>query len=297
MHHSKKENYLIIGGDGFLGRALSQHLRAKGNRVIASSRRVAKTNPRYFDLRENNYKILNLELFDAVFICAGVTSILSCEANLNYSDDVNIRGTKKLIQKIRKKSIFVVYISSSCVFDGTKKLANENDIPRPTSRYGYQKAQIEKYLKKHQAFFCAIRFGKISNGKFPIFQKWENEIKEKTPATAFSDFRLSPVHLQQAVEILAKAAKVRLRGIINCTSTTQLSYRQALKIFAKENNLNLIKRPNLYAKNHPELTKVWRKNSLLNNSKIQKELEIKLPSAYQVIKKCSLEFKHEKNNL
>ena len=87
--------------------------------------------------------------FDCVIICAAITNIAECEENPNLCKKINLINTIRLIDNVIANDSFVIFLSSSAVFDGTQSFYKHTDETNPISEYGKCKNFVEEHIKKN----------------------------------------------------------------------------------------------------------------------------------------------------
>lgn len=146
--------HLVIGGDGFLGKALARRLRDGGETdVVWTTRRrdwtIAPQGSFFFDLLSSDPG--ELPPCDIVYLVAANTKIAECERDptaWRVNVDAPIAIAKRFMrERLFGKSIEIVYLSSDAVetCSGTA--------------YGRQKAAAEAYM--HAIDATIIRPGRI----------------------------------------------------------------------------------------------------------------------------------------
>ena len=70
---------------------------------------------------------------------SALTNVDLCETNKKLANAINIEGTRNVVDACRKVNSKIVYISTSNVFNGKKKIFLENDRPNPVNYYGFTK--------------------------------------------------------------------------------------------------------------------------------------------------------------
>jgi dTDP-4-dehydrorhamnose reductase len=85
---------------------------------------------------------------DAVIHCAAFTSVRGCEENKIQAIQVNVQGTKNIINEFYNSNPLgkFVYISTACVFDGHTGMYDENSIPYPENFYSLTKLLGEQIV-------------------------------------------------------------------------------------------------------------------------------------------------------
>ena len=152
----KPATALVTGGGGFLGRAVTEQLLARGDTVRVFSRGS------YPDLVNLGVQCIQGDLFDkeqTVAACAGCDIVFHVAAKAGvwgkYEDyhKPNVVGTENVLAGCRKHGVSrLVYTSSpSVVFDGRSMEGVDESIPYPRkfqSNYSATKAIAEKAALK-----------------------------------------------------------------------------------------------------------------------------------------------------
>lgn len=132
---------LIIGSEGFIGRALARHL---PDAQLCHRNKNPLAEGHYLDLLNPD----NPPDADIVYICAGVNGMVACSKNPQVSWRINVDGTIKLAEHYRKAH--VVWISSTTV-------------EWSSDAYGTQKRIAETVLRSMSHVAC-IRAGRVVQG-------------------------------------------------------------------------------------------------------------------------------------
>ena len=138
---------VIIGGSGFVGTRLIDLL-GKENCINIDKTFSLKHNEitRIFDIRNKNLETALPDNIDSVILLAAEHRDDVMPISLYY--DVNVEGTKNVLDAFEKKDINkVVFISSAAVYGLGKPKPDENYPLQPSSHYGKSKAIAEKLLK------------------------------------------------------------------------------------------------------------------------------------------------------
>ena len=161
-----KNNVLLLGGSGTLG-----------SKIIKS---------KFFpNLKYPKKKILNIlnkkqienylikKKINLVLHCAALARVKDCEFNKNKAKKINIIGTQNIvksilkIQKMKKKDIKLVFISSDAVYASVKGNYKETDKTNPYNFYGLTKLKGEKIVKKLKNYII-IRTRFFDKRKIPF---------------------------------------------------------------------------------------------------------------------------------
>ena len=138
---------LVTGGTGLLGHWIVKMLSERGFNVIATYHRK---NPRLnrmnvmwtkLDLEkpEEILEVVRRTKPEAIIHTAAYTDVDGCEANKEKAYKVNVLGTRGLAKLCLKLNLRFIYISTDYVFDGSKGMYFESDIPNPVNFYGLTK--------------------------------------------------------------------------------------------------------------------------------------------------------------
>jgi len=123
---------LITGGTGSLGIELQKVF---PENISPTHEELDITN------KEQVKKIFHQNKIDTVIHTAAITKIRKCEEDKQSTWNVNVEGTKNLIDEIihSKLNINFVYVSTACVFDGHSGMYTEKSIPYPENFYSLTK--------------------------------------------------------------------------------------------------------------------------------------------------------------
>ena len=123
---------LITGGTGSLGIELQKVF---PENISPSHKELDITN------NGQVKKIFLQNKIDTVIHTAAITKIRKCEEDKQSAWNVNVEGTKNLIDEIihSKLNINFIYVSTACVFDGHSGMYTEKSIPYPENFYSLTK--------------------------------------------------------------------------------------------------------------------------------------------------------------
>lgn len=154
---------LVLGGNGFIGSHVVDHLLAAGHKVRVFDRvperyrsplRQVEYRPGRFD---DTFQVAEaLQGVDAV--CHLISTTVPGTSNQDPVADVknNLVNTLYLLEQMRKKGLHrILYLSSGgTVYGNPEKSPISEDHPlNPISSYGIVKVAIEKYLNMYQQLY------------------------------------------------------------------------------------------------------------------------------------------------
>ena len=129
-----------------------------------------------------------------------VTSIEKCNLN-KESYTINVNSTLKLINKLTADGVFVVFLSSSQVFNGMIPNSSRENYCNPLSVYGKHKHIVEN-IKKDISNKCILRITKIINKSLPIFHDIYSKLNDSKKIEAFNNYFISPVTIDLTCNIM-----------------------------------------------------------------------------------------------
>ncbi len=209
-----KSNVLLLGGSGTLG-----------SKIIKS-----KLFP---NLKYPKKKILNIlnkkqienylikKKINLVLHCAALARVKDCEFNKNKAKKINIIGTLNIvksilkIQKMKKKDIKLVFISSDAVYASTKGNYKETDKTNPYNFYGLTKLKGEKIVKKLKNYII-IRTRFFDKRKIPFKYSAIN-------------IYTSSLEVNKLVKYISILIKKKFQGTINVGGPKISDYKQYKK--------------------------------------------------------------------
>ena len=130
--------YLITGYKGQLGYDIKRELLKRG----VSEEDILAIDKEEMDITDSREvsKIVNDFKPNVIFHCAAWTAVDKAEDMSDACYNVNVVGTKNIVDASLKVGATIIYMSTDYVFDGTKDgLYTEEDIVNPKSVYGRTK--------------------------------------------------------------------------------------------------------------------------------------------------------------
>lgn len=226
---------LIIGIDSTIGSFLCNELVAANWLVFGTTRRREYVNKQngiiYLDLSKTTSFSFEPEV-DVVFLCASMTSIKDCRNNPAQCELININAQIQLTEYFSRKRTFIVFLSTSAVFNGRKKSYEINDVTCPTTVYGTSKAIAESKISKISNNVAIVRLSKVLTPTYPLFIKWIEQLKSNIPVEPFYDLYLCPIFVGTVVSCLRQIAEKKPGGIMHLSGDEDISYEKAAEYLA-----------------------------------------------------------------
>ena len=269
------ESFLISGTNGFLGSHLAQFF-IENHTKIYGIHRGSSHNPKIEKVHDDILTIKNIPIdVSTILHFAALTDIGICEKNPDSCFEVNVNGTKNLLELARKNDSRFIFASSSHVYGKPKSLPiDENSILNPLSIHAQSKVQAEtlceEYAKLYGMKITIIRTFSIYGPKSPsysIISRIVNQIlknqkiilgntQTKRDFLYISDFL-------SAIDIIIK------RNLIGC-SKFNIGYGQSYSIQELSEKLLEISKKNLIVESDPNLIRNNDVEELVcDNSKIK----------------------------
>ena len=217
-----KFKILLIGGSGNLGSTILKSRLFKN--LQAPSKKKLNL------LNKSQIKKYLKKNFNVVINCSGFPRIRKCEKNKLKSYKLNVLTTKNLVKyikienKILKKKIKLVQISSdavyTCLFGNYKESSKYN----PKNYYGYCKVKSEKIVRKLSDYLIIrTRFFNKNNFKY-------ND--------AAVDIYSSMIEVKQLARIIFFLIKKEVSGIINVGKKRESDFKNIRKFIKKIKKTN-----------------------------------------------------------
>ncbi|MDQ0255375.1 dTDP-4-dehydrorhamnose reductase [Evansella vedderi] len=96
---------------------------------------------------------------------AAMTDVDRGENEFQRMIEINLHGTKNILDGARTFSSSIMYVSSDFVFDGKKKVPYDSaDRPTPINQYGYTKWLGEEYVRRYPGLWWIVRTSSLFGG-------------------------------------------------------------------------------------------------------------------------------------
>lgn len=220
---------LLIGGGGLLGRELLK----LDETIIAPTKSVLNIQ----NIRDIDASI-SIHKPNIIINAAAETNDREISVNPQEAILTNIIGSALIALWCHENNIRLVYISTDYVYKGDAGGYNEESELSPVNPYAWTKLggecsanQLENHLIIRTSFGAS---------KFPYMEAFNNKFTSKD-------------YVDVIAPMILKAAKSKLKGVINIGTPRKSFYNYAL-----ERNPNIIKKETPYSDHSFDLTK-WNK--------------------------------------
>jgi|TARA_B100000315_G_C14450851_1_gene529027 dTDP-4-dehydrorhamnose reductase len=215
---------LIIGGDSTIGSALFREWKRFGIPTCASTRRkhlIEASRPLIDYSRPDELSLS--ESYSSATICAGTTKISECEQNPIQSHRCNVSAPVEIAKKLSSKGSYILYLSSSQVFDGSKPLRSPSEKVCPINEYGRQKVVAEREILR-LGNAAVLRITKILSSHSSLVQKWKHRLENGHSIFPYSNVVISPVSIEQVISQITNLISLESTGIWHLGGGRDVSY-------------------------------------------------------------------------
>ena len=243
---------LVTGGAGFIGKHLVKYLLDKGNTITIFdnfSNSEEKSLEYYIksgvkivngDIRKFDEILKETEDQDVLIHLAAKISVSQSILNPSETFDVNVDGTKNVLEACKKNYVKKIIIASSAAVYGEgssgMKLI-ESAKTNPISPYGKSKLKMEQEIEKNNKIDCVIlRFFNIFGiGQTPeyagVITKFIEMISSNKPLEIFGDGMQTRdfVSINDVVESIYDAIKNGKNGTYNIASGKAITINELAK--------------------------------------------------------------------
>ncbi len=215
--------FLLVGGDSEIAGATSAHLRRQGTPAVATTRRRGHQSERVFlDLAAPLGAWEPPVGVEAACIFVAVGHLVDCHRDPVGSRLINVTSTIELVERLVARGIYVLFLSTNQVFDGTRAHVPAAAPLCPVSEYGRQKADTEIRLQAMLAEGSAVgilRLAKIVSPGMPLLRQWE---------------AVAPTPVSVAAAAIAALLADRAAGIWQLTGSRDVSYAEIAGYIAQQ---------------------------------------------------------------
>lgn len=167
-------NILITGGAGYIGSVVTEHCIKNKHKVYivddlsTGSKKLINKKAKFYlcDIRKTKEleKIFIKNNFDLVIHLAAKTRVGESVKLPDLYYDVNVNGTKNIINLMNKHNVNkIIFASSAAVYGIPKKVPlKEDEDKSPCNPYGKNKLECETLIKNSGLAYGILRFSNVS---------------------------------------------------------------------------------------------------------------------------------------
>lgn len=218
---------LIVGGDRGIGSALFRKASSRGMEVVRTTRKKGQGEIPFLDMERPYFDLDFFRDISCACLCAAISGFSDCERDAAFAQRVNVDGILEIARACLDKGCFVIFLSSSAVFDGSKQWPDESEACTPTTEYGRQKALAEKLLlemDEGRGLVAVVRLTKVLTNETPVIKNMLHKIYGDGTVEAFQDLKISPVSMEYVVAALLSVASKKIGGIFHLSGEEEVSY-------------------------------------------------------------------------
>lgn len=162
---------------------------------------------------------------DWVVHCGALTPVDFCEENEDLAMSVNFKGTLNVVEACKRFRCALHYLSSTYVFDGTKTLYSEIDIPNPVNVYGRSKLAPEKSVLDVGGVVIrmSVVFGWNPFGRMNFATWLIDSLKKEGSVNLFTDMFSSPTYAGLLVKVLFGLFEKGSKGVFHVGCSDRVS--------------------------------------------------------------------------
>jgi UDP-glucose 4-epimerase len=264
------EKVLLVGGAGFIGKAVAAKLTKLGINFEVVDIRPGGT--RADIVKDDLEEIFQRFKPSAVVHLAAQIDVRESFVNPVHDLEVNILGTVRLLEAANKAQCrnFVYIASGGAIYDSEGILPHkENANQLPVSPYGVSKGAAEEYVRvlsaKYGSNWSSLAlsncYGPVrEHGRGVIYQFWraisQKEIAKINGPEVTRDF----VHVEDVADAICLAIQKPVNRRLNISSNTEMSLIDLYKMIAAELGSSLA--PEMHSVNPGEVLRSKLDNSL-----------------------------------
>lgn len=235
----------IVGASGFVGRIIFEYLSGEYE-TYGSFYSNPVEGLIHLDMTDQKEvkEILTSLKPDIIIHPAANPNVEYCEAHPKETWQVNVEGSRNLIETARDIGAKFVYFSSDYVFDGTNGPYSEDDVPNPINEYGLQKLAVEKLIKNSMENYLIIRitivYGWEQRGKNFVMGLIKNLKNGRFMNIPFDQIG-SPTYVNNMVQVVKELIESDKIGIYHVAGTNLMDRytfaKNIAEIFGLDENL------------------------------------------------------------
>lgn len=232
------KSMLIIGIDSAIGSYLKVQFENQNWVVLGTSRNKAKCSATifYLDLiHPDLFFIPDTIKIDAVIFSASIGSYKVCDADSSLCEQVNYLSQIQIALYLQKHfDPFMIFLSSTAVFDGSVAFQKENAIQNPVSVYGISKMKAEKHLQDCIKQLAILRITKVFHINYSLIKNWIMDLNNHTIIHPLMDLTASPVSIQFVFKAVNRLIQLKKTGTYHLSGCHDVVYCELAMTLAEK---------------------------------------------------------------
>ena len=262
---------LITGGSGQVGYDIARLLEENNTMMYVPTHEE-------MDITDRDSVMMAFDSFkpDVVFHCAAYTAVDKAEEDKERCYDINVNGTKNIVDASNIYGSKVVYISTDYVFHGDKNgIYETSDITDPINYYGYTKYLGEQeVMKNSNNLIVRISWVFGINGK-NFVKTMLRLASSRDEISVVSDQVGSPTYTYDLARLLVDMVNKNKSGIYQATNEGYCSWYEFAKYIFEVSEIDIRVNP-ILTKDYVTLAK-RPLNSRLSKDKLDEDGLTRLP--------------------
>jgi dTDP-4-dehydrorhamnose reductase len=172
----------------------------------------------------------------AACIFAAVGHLVDCQRDPVGSALINVTRTVELVERLVARKVYVLFLSTNQVFDGSRPQVPVATPRGPVSEYGRQKARTETRLQAMTAAGAPVgilRLAKIVAPGMALLRQWQEALAAGRPVHAFHDMVMAPTPIGVAAAAITALLAERCSGIWQLSGPRDISYAEVAAYIAR----------------------------------------------------------------
>lgn len=232
--------FMVTGANGQLGHDVVIKLKEMNVDFVAPVREELDITK-----QEQVMSYIRKEKPDIIIHCAAYTAVDKAEDEKEICYEVNVQGTRFIIEAAKEINAKVVYISTDYVFDGLGLEAQSEDKEtNPVNYYGYTKEQGEKIVRELIAKHFIVRtswvYGLNGNNFVKTMLKLAESRKE---INVVSDQVGAPTYTKDLAEFIADLVQTNDYGTYHGVNEGFCSWYEFAKSIFEKSGIKIIINP------------------------------------------------------
>lgn len=188
----------IVGSEGYIGKALAKCFESHFSVVEIDRNRK---NEFFLDLEQpSNFDFGVFDSCKYVILTAAISSPDLCENSYEKAYNINVIGTRTVIEQAMEHDCKVVFLSSDAVYgEDMGKAFDERSYTNPKTAYGKMKKEIEDLFKEDQ-LFKSVRLSYVISRRDKFMRYVEDCIKSNLCVEVFHPFYRNCVTLTEVTK-------------------------------------------------------------------------------------------------